>query len=131
MHRMVAIGGKSADDCIHGGGTRGHAVGRDRVAYDPLRDRVALFGEERTLVNANPGSAAILVLRVGTESLDDVRFPIFVGIAKRDQETAGMRRALIILAAPCVDVDVAIGSNDDMPGVSECVGEYCRAETVG
>ena len=128
---MITVGRKSANDCIYGGGTWGHAVGRDRVAYDPLRDRVALFGVERTLVNANAGAAFILVPRVGTESLDDVRFPIVVGVAERNEETARMRRTLIELAAPGVDVNDAVGGDDNMPGVAERVGEYRRAETVG
>src|SRR5258707_15200775 len=131
MHWMIAICGKAVHDDIRGGDPRSHAVRRDVVSDDPLHDRVALFGVERSLVEADAGATAVLLLCVGSESLDNVGLSVTSRIAKRDDEATRMRRALIVRAAPGVDVNVAIGCDCDVSGVSNPVGEDARAKSCG
>ena len=120
---MVTIRWKIPYDCRRCGRSWSHAVWWDRVADDSLGDGVAFFSVERTLVDTDPGPALISLSHVRSEALDDVGPTVVIGVAQGDDKTARVRRALIIAAAPGVDVHVAVRADDDVSGVPDRVRE--------
>jgi hypothetical protein len=104
---------------------RHDAIRRQRVADD----LVVLLGIKAAIVDADAGAAGRSLRHTVAEALDHVGAAFAVIVFERDEEAAGRRPViLIVAAAPGVDVKHAVRIERHLPGVAEIVGEHGGAE---
>src|SRR3984893_18124453 len=119
MHRMVAGDRQPGDDHLRRRG-RGNRAGGQSVAHDAI----VHLGIERTVIKRDAGAAVAAVREAVAKANVDVGVPITLGILKSDQKPARRGGVVaIVAAAPGIDVDDPIRSDDKMPGVANIVRE--------
>ena len=128
---MIARNGQPAYDRFRFLRRRAHTVGRDRKPNDRRRRLARFFGVDGPTVNRNAGPSAVAVQRIGAEPFYDVSDAVVVGVAECDDEATGMRGSFVVLSAPRVHIDVAVGIHRNVSGVADGVGENRRTKAGG
>src|SRR5580704_1858995 len=125
MHRMIAAQGQPGDDGFRWV-MRNKRTGRQGIAHD----FVVELGVNRSLVDADACSTCAPGLNRCTETLNYTRGPPPRFVLQSDQKAPFRQLAgSVVIRCPGVDVYHSARSNHQVPGVTDTVGEYSRAET--
>lgn len=124
MHGMVAGQWQSRNDRF------GTARRRDRVVRQFVADDTIVRLRVEAAVIERDAGPAVSALREGSAEADrGIRLAVAVVILQGHEEAARRRRVVaVVAAAPGVDVDHPVRSDDEVPGVADVVGDYGRAE---
>ena len=87
------------------------------------------FEIEPVLVKGDARAAIGPLRGGGAEAGDHIGFAVALFVLQGDEEAAGRRRVIAVIApAPGVDVDDAVRRDDEMARMADLVGENRRAE---
>ena len=127
MHRMIARERQAGDHRLR------RPSGHDRAGRHPVtHDTVVQLGVEIPVVQRDPGATVATGGRCRAKPADDIGFAPASRILQGDQETAGWRRRVsIVAAAPGVDVKHVVPGRDHVADVPEVVGEDACAKASG
>ena len=126
---MVATERQARDDDLStpGGDNR---VGRQRVAHDAIVD----LRVKAILVESDSRTTGTALRSCGAEAPQDLGASVSILILERDEESSFGNLATregVVVTAPSVDVNDAVGRDDQMPGVSDVVGKHGGTEPRG
>jgi hypothetical protein len=124
VHRMVAGQGQPRNHNLRGAGRRDHAR-RQGITHDAI----VHLRVKRPAVERDACAARTAGRHAVAEANLDVGPSVAIGVLERDQETAGRRRVITVVApAPGVDVDHPVRGNDEVSSMADIVREDGRAK---
>ena len=97
------------------------------IAFDPVVD----FSVEPMLVQRDARTAVAAFRESLAEADIYIRLASTFGVLQRNEKSTGVWLIVAVVnTAPGVDEDRPIGGHGELPGVSDLVGEYRRAEAL-